>query len=614
MLRLCLLALLAWPVTAIAREFESPGRVVAVTVFQGQALVTREVGLPDDGGLAEVVVTGLPERSLPESLYAEGGDGVEVRSVRTRVRPASESSRDDVKRLQELLLDIEADARELKSESSVLTQRSEYLDGLQGFAGQSATHELKHGVLDADAIRGLTEMIFQQRAEIAAARLEIDNTQIKLQARRKLAQRELETLTNGDNKTTRDAVLFLNKPAGPATVRLMYLVTGANWSPSYNVRAGESGDTITLEYNASVTQMSGESWDDIEMTLSTASPSLVAMAPKLDPLKVKLSKPKPRPAVLGKKMQLARQQRLLADNRGNAYFLGAPNDAFGDNDGSVVLQQSAIARDGTSGRRSFAARQGGFGAVYSANGAAFSEFDAQLNAITCEGQVLDFNTPGNASAAKSIEKDRDTEGMSVVYRLPNATSLPSRSDKQLVQIASAQLESEFYRVASPVLTDYVYREARVTNDSGQVLLAGPAATFLGDRFVGRGETPTVAVGEPFTIGLGIDETLRASRELVEKTDRIQGGNRVVRIGYRLTIENFGGDAAPVRVFDRLPTTDNKAIKVTLVGADPEALEDVEGRKKGLLRWDVDAPGTGDTDVTYTLEIEHDKNLEIVGGD
>ena len=39
---------------------------------------------------------------------------------------------------------------------------------------------------------------------------------------------------------------------------------------------------------------------------------------------------------------------------------------------------------------------------------------------------------------------------------------------------------------------------------------------MGGQFVGNGIVPTVAVGQPFTVGFGIDASLRASRERLEK--------------------------------------------------------------------------------------------------
>jgi uncharacterized protein (TIGR02231 family) len=182
------------------------------------------------------------------------------------------------------------------------------------------------------------------------------------------------------------------------------------------------------------------------------------------------------------------------------------------------------------------------------------------------------------------------------------------------------LKGEFYRLATPVLTSFVYEEAKLTNTSDEVFLAGPVATFLGGQFVGRGEMPTVAVGESFTVGLGIDSSLRAERKLLKKDERIQGGNRVVDFIYELKLENFGDKPANVRLLDRMPTVGENDIKVTLVRSDEELSKDesyqMNQRKEGILRWDVEVPaqaiGPKQKVLKYTMQIEYDKQLSIEG--
>src|SRR5207253_10604817 len=90
-------------------------------------------------------------------------------------------------------------------------------------------------------------------------------------------------------KTIREAVVFVNLKEANGKLRLRYLVDAANWLPSYNARSDGKGKEVTLEYNASIEQMSGEDWTNVSMTLSTATPSLVAKAPALEPLTIALS-------------------------------------------------------------------------------------------------------------------------------------------------------------------------------------------------------------------------------------------------------------------------------------------------------------------------------------
>lgn len=597
---LALVALAALPVSAAT--VTAPGKVTAVTVFQGQALVTRVIELPEDAGLVEAVVTELPEQLLAGSLYAEPGEGVEVRSVRTRNRPVDSAPREEVKAIEATIKDLSRQLRAIQRERANLAQRTNYLNQLEQFTATKATEDLNGGVLNAESLRELTDLVFSQRDAAMKRELETISEEEDLQAQMQLAQRELATLTGGGEKTTREAVVFVSKEKGAASVRLMYLVGGAKWSPSYNVRAKEDRSGVSLEYNASVTQMSGEDWTDVDMTLSTATPSLVATSPKLEPLTVKLAAAEAdRAEQEQSRRQLAAQQKEMAFNRGNAV-------QFDANWSDLKMRKSLSASD-SSAPASESYSSGGFGAVYG-SAEQVDKFDLNLNSLACAVQVLDLQAGDIVQQAPSPAAETN-EGLSIVYRLPNKTSLPSRSDQQLIQIAALPMKAEFYRVATPVLTSYVYQEAKLSNSSDVVLLAGPAATFLGDRFVGRGSIPQATIGESFTVGLGIDESLRASRKLAEKSDRVQGGNRIAEFDYELLLENFGDDATEVRVRDRLPKSEGEAIKVTLVKADPKAKE--AGEKDGLLEWRVEVPAEGKKTVAYTMLIEHDKNLQIVEG-
>jgi uncharacterized protein (TIGR02231 family) len=252
-----------------------------------------------------------------------------------------------------------------------------------------------------------------------------------------------------------------------------------------------------------------------------------------------------------------------------------------------------------------------------------SETDAKLNESALSMQVLDLvagarddrGGGGRGGEAKDVRR----EGLSITYALRDRTQLPSRADRQLVQIAAMPMKATFAKVATPVLTSFVYDEAKMTNDSQLVLLAGPLTAYNAGAFVGSSDLPTVLVGESFVVGLGIDSSLRATRELVSRTEEIQGGNRVVAITYKLEIENFAAGPAMVRVFDRLPMSADDQVRVTLANG-PDLSADAEyvktQRKENILRYDVQvAPassGSTAAEVLYTFRMEYDKQMNLVG--
>jgi len=588
----------AWP----AEPVETAGRIDAVTVYRGQALVTRLVDVPGAPGLCELVVTDLPAQVLPASLYAESGDGLEVRSVRYRERPVRDDVRQEVRELDDNVRELEEQLRVNARWQEELAQRRAYLDKLETFTAVTGDAELTHGVLNADTLKTVTEYAFRTRDQFAERGLELERNQRSLQEQVELLGRRRGELTQGSNRVAREAVVFVNVTgAAEEKLRLRYLVGEATWSPSYNARAAGGDDAVTLEYNASIQQMTGEDWTDVHTTLSTATPALTATAPRLDPLKIALRVPgqtnEPSFQIEdGKGYASARrelaQRKLEFDNR-----RAQTGNLFAQQRGRQVQQ----------------------GPEPATLPIPPEDFDAALNNVAAELQLLDLTaaaSPQRGDTARAPEE----EGVSVSYELASRTTLPSRSDRQLVQIAAARMPADFYKVATPVLTNFVYRESAVTNDSGHVLLAGPVAAYLDGQFVGHGDVPTVAASQAFTVGFGIDETLRATRELTAKKASTQGGNRIIDFTYEIVVENFGGQPTEVRVLDRLPQAAERDVKLTLIKTDVPLSEDPEflrtQRKLGILRWDLSAGaaanGAQGRKLTYQFQLEYDKQMIITG--
>lgn len=570
------------------------GVIDEVTVYRGQALVSRAVALGGTGGLEELIVTDLPEHVVPGSLYAEATEGVEVRSVRFRVRPVMQDVNEEVRKLDDKIRDLDDKLKAVGKRGELLAEHKAYLAKLEGFVAPAANVEMSKGVLNAETLTSLTQLLLTQRQTIADTDLKLGLEQRALAEQKTLAVRERDTIAGQSNRTVREAVVLVNVPAAAGrggVMHLRYLVDAAGWSPSYTVRADGKKDKVLVEYHAAIQQMSGEDWGNVAMTLSTATPSLVSRAPELKPMLVSLgsmSEQKSSVDYQRVRKELAAKQQQADNTRAQSnspQFGQKYEDNFGR--GDIKAQAEGVLAG-----------------------------DQALNTLACDMQLLDLLSTGRVVRVSGNAQKRE-EGLSITYTLAAKTSLPSRADVQQVQIASMSMPAEFYKVATPVLTEYVYDEASVSNDSKVVLLAGPVAAYSEGRFVGSGEVATIAGGEKFIVGFGIDSSLRASRELVEKTDNVQGGNRIVDLTYRLAIDNFGETAAKVRLLDRLPKAREGEIKLTLTdGGGTQATEPDVQKKTGILRWDVTAAAAGSGSKAFALEykfrLEHDKQLMISG--
>lgn len=601
----------AWAQTAPAADTaETPvkWKLDAVTVYRGQALVTRSVEMPAGAGVAGLLVQDLPERILGASLFAEGSDGVDVRSVRYRERAQPTDVREEVRALDEKIQALNDKIAANQKQSQVLNEQRAYLDKLANFAAPTATTEMTKGVLNADQLKTLTEYQFSARQNIADNELKLQQEARSLAEQSNFLARQKAEIHGRSSKTQREAIIFINRERAGGTLRVRYLVDSATWSPSYNVRADADKKTATLEYLASIAQKTGEDWSNVAMTLSTASPNLVASAPTLSSLQINLT------------------SSVAPGGRGGIGGGGFGGLDLGSVDYGMVSGNIAVQRQNVENmRNSIIITNGSFNgsAQSSAN---FQDFNGQraqmdandkaLNRVADQQQFLELLTKDSKPTTR---KASSSEGIVVTYQMKSRTSLPSREDRQLIQIDQMPVAGKFYKVAIPVLTSYVYDEAELTNNSAIVFLAGPVSSYVGGQFVGTGAIDTIAVGQPFTIGFGIDSSLHASREREEKTDQTQAGNRVVNFTYRLSIENFGTKPADVRLMDRIPIGKENDVRVNFddaenvkISGDKEYLQ--TERKKGLLRWDVQVPpqkvSVNAFALTYKLHLEYDKNLSI----
>ena len=582
-LALLLLAGVTFSLQAYAKPIEAAGKIEAVTVYRGQALITRAIAVDVPAGLTKVVVPGLPAEVIGSSLTASTEGDLQIQAVRYRVRAIMDSPREDVAKLNAAIQDVNKLLRKNAAAAALVRQKEAYLVNLEKFSADKAKDDLNKGTLNGESLEKLSDYIFKQRAELSTQAFDLAEEAQTQKEKLDLLQRQLAELVATGTKTAREAVIFINrKDAGAAALKLNYLVQGANWTPSYNLRSEGPGKDVGLEYYALVQQASGEDWNGVKLTLSTAMPTMTAEAPILTPLWVSLAGGAPVSGPMG-------------------YY---------DGSNMSVTEAQRAANAGMSKALSERKPQAQAGERLNEDWAA-NKYANQL-------QLLDL--VGSREALLSNPKDSLIAGgaLAVTYALPGELSVASRDDQQMVRIASLKLKGDFYYLAVPVLTPYVYQQADIVNTSDVALLSGPVSSYMDGQFTGTGRIPIVARGQSFTVGFGVDTQLRARRELVDKSEAAQGGNKVLTFKYRLALDNYKDKVVTIRVLDRLPDPKNADIKVTLgtpsVKISEDPLYQSTLRKSGILRWDVEVPAKSSGDkaktIDYDFKLEFDRNTHL----
>lgn len=552
-----------------------------VTLYQGTALVTREVRIPaDQGGSFEVVVSGLPTATDPESVFADEGKGVEVRSVTCRMRSSEETKRveSEVAKLDARIKALQRKISTARNEIALRRIRQDFLRNLGDFVAPAARQEMAHGVVQAEELEKVTKMHFEEyetaSTEIMKYDVEIDDDSEELST----LSSERQKLASGPTQIY-DAVVFVEKKAGEEAVfDLNYLVRDCGWSPVYNVRGETGGEAVKVEFNALIHQVSGESWEEAGLVLSTASPTVNAKNPELTPLYVQV-----------------RQMGVLPDQPS-----AEQNYAQAERYNVAVKGKQEANKKVLAGK--------------SVEDFAIANFAA--NEMAASEQLVEVSMQSGQFRQLSLNKEE--EDLAIQYSLAKPVTLVSRREAQMVPVLAADCPVEFYHVATPVLTSAVFREAEMVNTSGRDLLGGTVNVYLDQEFIGRTEMPSIARGRSYTLGFGVDGQLRARRSLVDRTETVQGGNRLVEIQVEVVLDNFKDQPVAVRLRERTPFMEDVAsLRILMEETSAPLSKDRDynrfERPKGVLRWDLNlAPGSGEkaTALTYSYRLEFDKSVTL----
>lgn len=568
------------------------GHISEVTLYQGTALVSRHIKLSEKtSGMTEVIITGLPSTTESSSVYADQAEGVQIRSVafRSRAPSTSESVETQVTQLDAKIQKLRREITEKKNKIALHRKRQKFLNSLQTFTVPSAELEMKHGVLRADELEKLTLMHFRQyeHASELILVLDFEVTDLKstlntlLKQRRNLAKTPLMRY---------DAVILLNKSAeAKKSFRLNYLVKDCGWSPVYNVRGQSDGKPTVIEFNALIHQVSGEDWERAKLHLSTASPQTSAFNPILSPLYIQVG------SQTGSNELLVQSRQSLSNsfqNRNSSKVRRSYNKALKSRKKAMIGQ--------------FKSRS--FEEMANAN------FDA--NAFAANVQLFEFSQ--QVSELRNIQDEISGDDLSIQYDLTEPVMLSSRREGQIIPVFRAEIPASYYRVATPVLTSAVFREAELINTTNQDLLGGEVNVYLDETFTGKTNIPTIARGRKFTLGFGVDGQIRTQRLLVDRVESVQGGNKQIALTFEVMIESY--HKKPIRLFlkDRTPYMDDKSkFRVNITKTSQPLSTDAQYQRfeksKGILFWDMEVKsgdGASSTIIQYSYLIEFEKNYMI----
>ncbi|SCF05605.1 conserved hypothetical protein [Micromonospora matsumotoense] len=279
-----------------AVEIEAP--VVAVTVYPDRARVTRRGGTRLTAGEHRIRIAPLPLRLRRDSLRIGGGGAVTVLGVEVSTWRQPRSTDGQVGELTRRARELADELAEVDDDAEVETQRRQFLTRLAERAGSTYARTLAAGDTGPTDVATFADSVAAQLAESHRRRRGLARRRTALTEDLSAVERELAAAGGKQEPDRLAAEVTVAVDAGDTEVdlELSYLVDGARWESSYDLRLVE--ETMTVTWFGLVTQDTGEDWPECALQLSTARPAAAADVPELSPWYLDRVRRAPAPADL----------------------------------------------------------------------------------------------------------------------------------------------------------------------------------------------------------------------------------------------------------------------------------------------------------------------------
>lgn len=282
-------------------EIQVETTITSVVVYPDRARVTCRGESALEKGLHQLIISELPLALEPESVRA-GGQG----TARVRLRGVDVHRRHYVQAPAARVTTLEAQIETLQDELQALDDRQavkqssiDHLDGLRKATSEYAWG-LARGRSTTENQAGLMRFFEEEDARLRADLRSLDGEQRDLREQLVKLQAELDQLRSARPLQRYEARLEVEVvEPGRFEPEISYVVGRAGWRPLYDIRLSEPGASganpqVTLTSLAEIKQNTGQDWNGVSLTVSTARPALNQRVPELKPWYIDVP-PQPQP-------------------------------------------------------------------------------------------------------------------------------------------------------------------------------------------------------------------------------------------------------------------------------------------------------------------------------
>lgn len=552
---MCIVVLALISVIAItpvfAEEASVPSEIKEVVLFANQALVQVEAQSKVGQGLQKISLDvkafNIDKDSVQANVFGDG----DIYSVQCKEVNLAEAPTDQIRALEKKLEDLQKTRGSYDNEGGVLQKKEMYLSSLIDFAKVQVPQDMKTEFPKPEDLEKTMAFLGTNYASINKDKEALRDKIIAIDKEIDVVQRDLGMLQRRiQNAKKTIEILFNSKKEQSLRIQASYLAYNASWQPFYKVDVSPDLKSVNLSMFARITQVTGEDWKNVKLSLSNVLPLHTAGLPQASSWTLDVQR---RPAPV-------------------AY--------------SGVLMKSV--------RRDLRDQS---------NLSAEIAYAPQATADVVEGAKAEFVQAVSTELPISFE-----------YAFPQTVNVESQDKETLLPVFSKELTGSFYYYSVPKMNSQSFLACRVSSSKEvlaapmSVYFGG---RFVGKTMMTEkkpGEEFEINLGADRDVIVKREKIKDKMQEMLfGKIERLT----VIReLAYKITVENMKDKNVKMKLLDSVPVSKTDKIEVKDMKLAPEPAKKDYQDKQGVMLWEMDLKPKEKKEVSIEFTVTYPKDTPV----
>lgn len=513
-------------------------------------------------GRNRLIFTGISAFANPQSIQFLSASNYKLISFSTEMDfLAAEQFNPRIVRLKDSLT-LVLDEMQLNDDTRASYEaESALLSTNQSLKGANANLTVAQIKEAADFYRSRTLEINKQISKLNRERM-------RLQEREDRIRYQLTDLNFNENQRSNQVIILLEvDQAMSMDCTLRYLVSDCGWAATYDLAAMDINQKINLKYKANIYNNTGNDWNNVALTLSTADPNLSASKPIMLPWYIDLTGGGKKKSSYMAPQTIQQDYRAIAEND-----LNMANQRAWDNymiDGQQQMSKPVF-RGGTDQMRT---------------------------------DLMKNKTPG------VVIEDIEVSELAAEFEIQGAFSCPSDAKPYVVDVKELTLDATFSYVSVPKLDQGAFLLANIVGWQDLDLMPGPTNVYFGGQYVGVSQIDTRNVDDTLALSFGRDSKVTVMRKLKSEMSsrKIVGSSIRESFTYEIAVRNNRNVPIKIQVFDQIPVSRNA--EITLSGENYEG--GTKDAETGEITWEITLQPGEVKNVQLSYSVKYPKDAQVI---